>query len=295
MACSLPMSQQGLSRTVVLTLLTLVAFAGNSLLCRMALAGAEIDPVSFTAIRLATGALVLAPFLKAPDDDARWSLVGGFSLFVYALTFSLAYVTLDAGVGALLLFGAVQVTMLGVGFWRGERLEPWGLAGLAVAITGFLVQVLPSATAPEPWGALFMAAAGLSWGVYSLAGRGVAFPRTATARNFLLAAPAALVCLVLPLGERVFELRGVLLAIVSGAITSGLGYVLWYAALRGHGRTSAALVQLAVPVLAAGAGVLLLDEKLTPRLMLAAALTLGGIALAITAGNRRPGPREAEA
>lgn len=277
-----------LGRTIALTLLALIAFACNSLLCRLALAQDAIDPLGFTALRLASGALALAVFLR-PAASVRgaapppWSVLSALALFTYALAFSLAYVTLAAGVGALLLFGAVQVTMLGAGFLRGERPSALQAAGMLAAVAGFLVQVLPGLSAPDPLGAALMTLAGVAWGAYSLRGRGTTSPRTATARNFLLAAPLALACLVVqgpPLAE--LQARGVLLAVVSGALTSGLGYVLWYAALRGHSATSAGLVQLAVPLLAAAAGGLFLGETLTPRFALAAFLTLGGIALAIS-------------
>lgn len=277
--------------TVVLTVLTLLAFASNSLLCRAALAEGAIDAWSFTGLRLLAGALALAAFLRAPRGvEQGFSLVGAGTLFVYALAFSLAYVSLDAGVGALLLFAAVQVTMLSVGFVRGERWTAWGWLGFLAAVAGFLVQVLPGASAPDPGAALLMVAAGVAWGVYSLAGRGVVAPRVATAKNFLLAAPLGLGCLLVPVGQRSLDVEGVVLALVSGALTSGLGYVLWYAALRGHRATSAALVQLAVPVIAAAGGVAFLSEELGGRLLLAGPLTLGGIALAILWGQR---PRRA--
>lgn len=289
------MPARALGQTVVLTLLALVAFAGNSVLCRLALAGGAIDPRTFTALRLASGALVLLPFLRPPTSAggsparARWSPFAAAALLLYALAFSLAYVTLDASVGALLLFGAVQVTMLGAGFLRGERPGLLQATGIAAAIGGFLVQVLPGWTAPDPGGAALMTLAGIAWGAYSLHGRGVALPRTATARNFLLAAPLALAVPLWDVGGVELGPRGALLAVTSGALTSGMGYVLWYAALPGHTATSAGLVQLAVPVLTAAAGVTLLGEELAPRFLVAAVLTLGGIAVAI-AGRRREGP-----
>ena len=284
------MSLGGTGRTLALTAAALIAFAANSLLCRLALVAPSIEPAAFTTVRLCSGALVLLPFLRGPRTaEVPWSPVAAAALFVYALAFSLAYVTLDAGVGALLLFGSVQVTMFAAGLLRGERLGPWQLVGLVAAIAGFLVQVLPGLTAPDPLGAVLMSAAGVAWGLYSLKGqglgRGAALPRTATARNFLLTVPAALL-LVSFAGAGEWEPRGLGLAVASGALTSGLGYVLWYAALSGHTATSAALVQLSVPVLAAAGGMLLLAEDLTPRFAVAAALTLGGIALA-TARRRR--------
>ncbi|MFT5289175.1 MAG: drug/metabolite transporter (DMT)-like permease [Planctomycetota bacterium] len=286
------MQRAALGPTTILTLLTLVAFAGNSILCRLALAGGLIDPVSFNAIRLGSGALVLVPFLCSPGSRGQaqastpWSPFAAAALFVYGITFSMAYVTLDAGVGALLLFGSVQVTMLSVGFLRGERPTMLQKAGIIVAVGGFLVQVLPGLTAPAPTGALLMTTAGIAWGTYSLHGRAVGDPRMATARNFLLAAPLGVVCLLLGQEQLVVHTRGVLLAVTSGTVTSGLGYILWYTALRGHTATSAGIVQLAVPILAAIAGVALLSEDLTLRFAVSACLTLGGIAV-VTTGNRR--------
>ena len=277
-----------MGRTITLTLLALSAFAANSILCRLALAGGLIDPLSFSALRLGSGALVLLPFLRAPGarngvaESVPWSPFAAAALFTYALAFSLAYVTLDAGVGALLLFGAVQATMLGAGFLSGERPSPVQAAGIVAALAGFLAQVLPGLSAPEPSGAALMTLAGIAWGVYSLHGRRLALPRTATARNFALAAPLGLACLLPGLDHLHLEPRGALLALASGALTSAMGYVLWYAALRGLTVTSAGLVQLAVPPLTAAAGMLLLAEELTLRFTLAALLTLGGIALAIT-------------
>lgn len=288
-----------LGRTVVLTLLTLLAFAGNSILGRLALADGAIDPLTFSAVRLLSGALILLPFLRA-GGAARppWRPIAALALLAYALPFSLAYVSLDAGVGALLLFGAVQVTMLGVGHLRGERLRPAQWLGGSLAVLGFLVLVRPGLTAPAPMGAALMTLAGVAWGTYSLLGRGLAQPTLATARNFLMAAPLALLVRLLVSAPRP-EPRGLALAVASGALTSGLGYALWYAALRGHSRISAALVQLAVPVIAALGGAWLLAEALTPRLVASAGLTVGGIALAILGGARalaatQPATAEAE-
>ncbi len=270
--------------TLALTVLALVAFAGNSLLCRLALRDGAIDPASFTAVRLGAGALVLLPLVRG---GGAWSWRGALALLVYALGFSLAYVSLDAGTGALLLFGLVQITMLGAGLRAGERLGGLQLVGTAAAVAGVVVLVAPGVSAPDPRGALLMAAAGVAWGVYSLLGRGVARPAAATARAFLLAAPVSLLALPLAPGALFVEPRGALLAGISGAVTSGLGYVVWYRALRGHTASSAAVVQLAVPVLAALGGVALLDEAVTTRLVGASALTLGGVALALRGGRPR--------
>lgn len=275
------------SRTVVSTAVTLVAFASNSILCRLALREGAIDPLAFTAVRLASGALVLAPFLRA-RAERRWSPLASAALLGYALCFSLAYRSLEAGTGALLLFGAVQVTMIGSGAWRGERLSAPQWLGGAAAMGGLLLFALPGASAPDAGGALLMATAGVAWGTYSLLGRGVRAPAVASACNFALALPFALLALLFARAELVLTLPGVLLAVTSGALTSGLGYVLWYVTLRGHSAASAAIAQLAVPILAAFGGLVLLGEEPSLRLVLAGALTLGGAALAIVAhGDRR--------
>ena len=269
-------------RTALLTAVTLLAFAGNSLLCRAALRDGAIDPLSFTALRLASGALVLLPLLRRPG--APWSPRAGLALVGYAVAFSLAYLSLDAGVGALLLFGSVQVTMFAVGWRRGERLTCKQALGVAAAVGGLLVLLLPGATAPDPGGAALMVLAGVGWGAYSLCGRGVTAPTVATARNFALAAPLGL-C-VLPFATFDVTATGVWLAVASGAGTSGLGYVVWYAALRGLDATRAAVVQLAVPVIAAVGGALLLGETPGARLVFAGGVVLGGVAVAVLADRR---------
>jgi len=270
--------------TILLTVATLVAFAANSILCRMALRAEAIDPVSFTALRLVSGAVALSPFLR--HGERHWSLRSAAALFAYAFGFSLAYVWLDAGTGALLLFGAVQVTMIGVALRRGERPSVLRVIGIAAAVAGVVVLVLPGVTAPEPGGALLMIAAGIAWAVYSLLGHGAsASPTVTSACNFAMAAPASLVVLAFCASAASVTPMGALLAVVSGAVTSGLGYVLWYSALRGHSATSAAVVQLAVPVIAAAGGVALLGEEPTSRLVASGALTLGGVAVAVLAGG----------
>ena len=267
--------------------MAMLAFAGNSILCRMALAGGAIDPWSFTALRLASGALVLLPFLRGERDATGWNPRSALALFVYALGFSLAYVSLETGVGALLLFGAVQVTMLAAGWIQGERPNARQAAGLILAIVGVVALLAPGASAPEPLGALAMVAAGVAWGSYSLFGRGAARPARSSARNFVMCAPLAVALMFVVRGVDQLDGRGALLAVGSGALTSGLGYVLWYAALRGLSATSAAVVQLVVPALAALGGVLLLGEQLGPRLLIAGALTLGGVLLALFSSSAR--------
>ncbi len=278
------------ARAVTLTALTalaLCAFAGNSVLCRLALREGAIDPWSFTALRLVSGALLLAPLLlRRRGDLPAWRPAGGLALAAYAAAFSLAYVSLPAGTGALLLFGTVQLTMFAAALRRGERLSPLGAAGVVAAAAGVVVLVLPGVRAPDPAGAALMIAAGVAWGAYSLLGRGNRAPVLATAQNFVFAAP--LVAAAAALGpEATWSLRGAALAIASGTLTSGLGYVVWYAALPGLSATRAAVVQLAVPALAAAGGAVTLGERLDERLLLAGALTIGGIAAALGAPARR--------
>lgn len=277
-------------RTLTLTLATLVAFAANSVLCRMALKAGLIDPVSFTQLRLASGAAVLAPILFVARFDPRslsprdWGAAG--ALFIYAIGFSLAYVSLDAGPGALILFGAVQLSMIGVGVARGDRPGALQWAGLVLAFGGLVYLFLPGLTAPPLGGALLMAAAGIAWGVYSLLGRSEPDPVAATARNFVLTAPFIVVLFVAG-ADRHAALPGIALAIASGALASGMGYVIWYRALKGLSAMNAAVVQLAVPVIAALGGVAFIGEAVTLRLAVAAALILGGIFLSIRAGARK--------
>ena len=281
----------GLAATAALTAVALIAFAGNSLLCRAALAwtgdGAAIGPVGFTAVRLLSGALALLPVAVragALRPAALRTRSGACALLVYAICFSVSYVTVPAGVGALLLFGAVQITMLVVARARGEAWTLARLVGLACASGGVLVLVgLPGAGDPvNPGGAALMIVAGIGWATYTLLGRSGAAPTLSTALNFAAAAPFALLCVLAAalLGEE-WSGRGLLLAATSGAVTSGLGYAIWYAALRGHSRTSAAAVQLTVPLIAAAGGVVLLGERATPALAVAAVLILGGVALTL--------------
>ncbi|MEZ4360669.1 MAG: DMT family transporter [Kofleriaceae bacterium] len=276
-------------QTALLALLALTAFAANSLLCRTALRPGLIDAASFTGVRLGAGALTLGLLTarrRARGGDGRSAL----ALLAYAAPFSFAYLRLGAGEGALVLFGAVQTTMLGWGLARGERPGAAEWLGLALAVAGLIVLTAPGASAPDPLGAALMALAGASWGVYSLRGRGGGDPLAATAGNFLRAAPlaGALVVASALTGPLHVAPRGVLLAALSGALASGLGYAIWYAALRGLTATRAAILQLAVPVLAAAGGVLWLDERITARAALASAAILGGVALAVL--RRAPPP-----
>jgi drug/metabolite transporter (DMT)-like permease len=246
-----------------------------------------IDPATFTSLRLVAGAIVLWALVRlrtAATPARAGSWVSAFALFVYAAAFSLAYVTLSAGAGALLLFGAVQVTMV-LGGWRGgERPTPRQALGLALAFAGLIVLVLPGLSAP-PWaGSALMLLAGVAWGLYSLRGRATTDASAATAGNFLRSVPMALALSALMFGAMRWDDRGALYAVASGAIASGLGYAVWYTALRGLRATSAASVQLSVPILAAVGGILFLGESPSVRLGIAAVAILGGIALVL----RRP-------
>lgn len=265
-------------------------FAANSLLARLALRAGEIDPASFTTVRIVAGAAMLAALTSFRPERIRaahrhGSLPAAFALFGYAIAFSFGYLSLDAGTGALVLFAAVQVTMLGIGMAGGERPQAAEWTGLAVAFSGLVYLVSPGMTAPSAVGVSLMAVAGAAWGLYSLAAKDVRSPIAATAGNFVRAIPLAAGALIViwAVGHPHASWSGVGLAATSGAVTSGLGYALWYAALRELRASSAAIVQLTVPVLAAAAGVILLGEQLTWRLALASGAILGGVALALLA------------
>lgn len=272
--------------TFLLAAIALVAFAANSVLCRLALRDGAIDPSSFTAIRVVSGALMLLLVTTTTRNDGsarRHSWYAAAMLFLYAAAFSLAYVSLSAGTGALFLFGAVQVTMLVAAMLAGERLRLPQWAGFLMAVAGLVWLVLPGVTAPSPAGALLMTVAGVAWGLYSVYGRGSAAPLLETRTNFVLAVPMALLLTLAAMKGLHLSSRGVLLAALSGAITSGLGYVVWYRALSRLSGISAGLVQLATPVITATGGILFLGEALSHRVVIATVLVLGGIALAITA------------
>lgn len=272
------------ARILLLTCLAMLAFAGNSLLARLALRETGIDAASFTSVRLLAGAvtLCLLLWLQRPRRPGG-SYPGALALFAYAAFFSFAYLQLDTGLGALLLFGAVQLSMLLHGLWRGERLTRQGTGGMLLALAGLVALLLPGGTAPPVMAALMMVLAGVAWGAYSVLGQGAADPLAATAGNFLRAAPMALALSLLLVGRANPDLEGVGYAVLSGALTSGVGYAIWYSVLGGLTSMQAATVQLSVPVLAALAGALVLAEPLTPRLLLSAVAVLGGVALVLAA------------
>ena len=271
------------SRSLVLTLLAMTAFAGNSLLCRMALASTSTDPASFTSIRIISGAvcLWLIVMTRGATDGGRGSWLSALVLFSYAAGFSFAYVSLPAGTGALLLFGAVQVTMIGHGMRKGEAFGKRETAGLVIASAGLIGLLSPGITAPSPGGSALMLAAGVAWGIYSLRGRRAGDPTQVTSGNFLRAVPFAAALGVAALPWISLDAQGVGYALASGVLTSGIGYSIWYTALKGLTTTEAAIVQLSVPVIAAAGGILFLGERLTLRLVMVSAAILGGIALVI--------------
>jgi drug/metabolite transporter (DMT)-like permease len=270
-------------RIVALTAVTMLAFAGNSLLCRLALRDTAIDAASFTAIRITSGALMLAVLLRAGGDKpmAGGSWLAALMVFTYAAFFSFAYRELTAATGALLLFGAIQMTMMSYGFATGERFSGTRLIGLVIAVGGLLTLLMPGLAAPPMRGAAFMIAAGAAWSVYSILGKGRGNPTAATGGNFVRAVPFAAALALAAVNHITIDTQGAVYAVISGVITSGLGYVLWYAVLPALTATTAAIVQLSVPAIAALGGALFLAEPLTPRLLVASAAILGGIALTV--------------
>jgi len=276
-------------KTAALTAAAMAAFAANSLLCRAALGAQLIDPASFTTARTLAGAVTLGllAFPALRRDGLRASPRGVAALTAYMLCFSFAYVTLDAGTGALLLFGAVQLTMLVAALRGGERFGAPAWIGFGAAIAGLIWLVSPGVAAPEPPGAALMLCAGIAWGVYSLRGRTAQAPLLATAGNFVFAVIPCAAVSAMFIGSFQVSAAGLLLAAASGSLASGIGYAIWYAALRGLSAGRAAAVQLSVPLIAALGGVALLDERFTPRLGVAAVLTIGGIALVLR--RRRAG------
>lgn len=276
-----------MSRTwiFVLTVLAMLAFAANSVLCRLALKETGIDAASFTALRLASGALVLwlIVSLRSASGSTGGNWLSALALFGYAAQLSFSYISLPAGTGALLLFGAVQATMILWGWRRGERLNTRQFIGLLLALGGLAYLMFPGLSAPPLGSALLMVAAGISWGVYSLRGRIATSPLQATAGNFLRAAMLGIALGLVALPRLHIDMAGMSYAIISGALASGMGYAVWYAALPGLKTASAATVQLSVPVIVALSGVVLLDEPVTFRLAAASIAILGGIALVIAA------------
>ncbi|MEA3118603.1 MAG: hypothetical protein QOI13_1873 [Paraburkholderia sp.] len=261
----------------------MVAFAANSLLCRLALRGTAIDAATFTSIRMIAGALTLAFIVRLEGGSIRgagnWP--SALALFAYATGFSFAYVSLPASTGALLLFGAVQMTMIGYGIRVGERFTPRQWIGSACAMAGLVGLLLPGLSAPSPVGAALMIAAGIAWGIYSLRGKGSKNPTAVTAGNFLRATPFALALSAAMHAHVALDYSGILYAALSGAVMSGIGYAIWYAVLPALKTANAATVQLSVPLIATFGAVAFLGEDLTPRIMLASLAILGGIAIVV--------------
>jgi len=281
------------ARVLILTLAAMIAFASNSLLCRAALKQTSIDAASFTFVRVFSGAVVLWLVMNLPrmirttrDVGVGGNWISALALFLYAAGFSFAYVDVAAGTGALLLFGAVQATMILWGLHKGERLRAIQIVGLIVAMTGLVVLLFPGLSAPPLLGSILMLGAGVAWGVYSLRGKREKNAVTATTGNFVRAVPFAAGLSIIFLRWLDLDLAGVIYAIISGAVTSGLGYVIWYSVLPSLKAASAATVQLSVPVLAAAGGILLLGEPLTLRYLLASVAILGGITLVVLEKNR---------
>jgi drug/metabolite transporter (DMT)-like permease len=286
------------TRLFILTLLAMIAFASNSLLCRLALKQTTIDAASFTSIRIFSGAVALWLIIRLRVRGQRAPLRGNwlsaFALFTYAAAFSFAYITLSAATGALLLFGAVQATMILWGLRKGESLHVRQLFGLVLALAGLVALLLPGLSAPPLIGAILMLGAGVAWGIYSLRGKGTNDAISATAGNFLRAVPFAAVLGLVFIPWMRLDPAGIVYALLSGAIASGVGYVIWYLALAGLKAASAATVQLSVPVLTAVGGILLLSEPPTLRFVLASITVLGGIALVVITPQqkmRRAEPR----
>ena len=279
-------------KIAVLTAIAMLAFAANSVLARLAFATASAEPLSYTGVRLASGATVLAVLLAVRrQPEARFTLGGSWraaaALFGYAFAFSVAYILLGAGTGALILFASVQVGILGWAVLKGDRPSILEWLGLAVAIAGFVYLVSPGLVAPHPLGTLLMVGSGLCWAAYTLLGRGSQSPLTDTAGNFVRCLPIAIVLITAALLTQPMHPLALAYAVASGAIASGLGYAIWYAALPSLSRTRSAIVQLTVPAIAATGGVLLIGEPLTPRLVIASIAILGGVAFALITAERR--------
>jgi len=264
-----------------LTCIALIAFAANSVLARLALGNNTIGASGFTSIRLLTGAIVLFTLIQfrknktAPSTKGSW--FSGFMLFIYAITFSYAYLSLDTGTGALILFGAVQITMILISIYNGNRLHFTEWLGVIIAFTGFIYLILPGVNTPSTIGFILMSLAGIAWGFYTIKGRTSKNPSVDTAYNFIKTIPFIFVLLLITFNKENYSFEGIILALISGGITSGIGYTIWYMALKWLTSIQAAVVQLLVPVIAAFGGVLFIAETITQRLTIASLLILGGV------------------
>lgn len=269
-----------------LTLLALIAFAANSVLCRLALGKEVIDASSFTIVRLLSGIVVLlvltASIRKKTLNSTKGSWTSAFMLFIYALSFSYAYISLDTGTGALILFGSVQVTMILISLKSGTRLHITEWIGVSLAFSGFVYLISPGVTSPSLNGFMLMTVAGIAWSIYTLQGRNSANPLLDTNYNFLRTTPLLILLAIYTVNSGFYSTEGLLLAIVSGGFTSAIGYTIWYIALGGLSSTQAAVLQLAVPVIAALGGVMFVSEAITLRLTLSSVMVLGGILMVIS-------------
>jgi drug/metabolite transporter (DMT)-like permease len=276
-------SSSASARLIAMICFAMLAFAANSLLCRLALKHTNIDAASFSVVRLASGVLVLWLIcaLRRSSSTIKGSWKGAAALFVYVFAFSFAYRHLETGTGALLLFGAVQLSMVLYGVFKGERMHTLAVVGFVLAIVGLVSLLLPGAAAPDPVSALTMLLSGVAWGIYSLLGKTVADPLATTTGNFLRSIPLVLMASVPFLSALRWDPQGILYAVLSGALASGVGYAVWYVAVRHLAAFQAATVQLSVPILASLAGIVFLGESLSVRMVLASIAVLGGVALVL--------------
>lgn len=279
------MNNRYLLETGLLTGLALIAFAANSVLCRLALGNGTIDASSFTGIRLLSGAFTLFIILSFKgsnkETSSKGSWTAGFVLFLYAITFSYAYLSVDTGTGALILFGSVQITMIMLSLISGTRLHLIEWSGVIIAFTGFIYLILPDITTPSVNGFVLMTVSGISWGIYTLKGRSSKNPLMDTTYNFLRTIPLVALLAIFTMQNMDYSSEGIILALISGAITSGVGYTIWYIALGGLTSTQAAVLQLSVPVIAAIGGVFFVSEEITMRLIISAAIVLSGILMVV--------------
>ena len=278
-----------LIKTILFTVLALIAFAANSVLCRLALGENAIDASTFTIVRLLSGAIVLTVIISIgkikakanSNSSTKGSWPASIALFIYAITFSFAYVTLDTATGALILFGSVQITMILMSIFSGNRLHISEWFGMALAFTGFVYLILPGITTPSVIGFFLMTVSGIAWGIYTLKGRGSQNPIMDTAFNFLRTMPFVIILAVITIKYAHYSSEGILLAVLSGSIASGIGYMIWYSALSGLSVTQAAVLQLLVPVIAAVGGVIFVSESISLRLTVSSAMILGGILMVV--------------
>jgi len=279
------MNNKSLLKTSLLTGLALIAFAANSVLCRLALGNEAIDAPSFTGIRLLSGAITLFIILsikrgnKGASSKGSWT--AGLMLFLYAITFSYAYLSVDTGTGALILFGSVQITMIMLSLVTGTRLHLTEWLGVIIAFTGFIYLILPDITTPSVNGFILMTVSGMSWGIYTLKGRSSKNPLMDTTYNFLRTIPFVALLAIFTMQNMSYSFEGIVLALISGAVTSGVGYTIWYIALSGLSSTQAAVLQLSVPVIAAIGGVVFVSEEITIRLIISATIVLSGILMVV--------------